>query len=112
MRQDPGVQLANQMQHTPLTVEESVDKKAASRAQSFRQGEIMTSFIKQSVQNAILIEDVGSESVFLLPYSSIQGFPSLFQRIDDNFQYLGITVRSKYIGHIKHIVDLYCRAIF
>ena len=53
--------------------------------------ELYKSFVKLRIPDALLVDDVGSDVVFLLPYSSINAFPTLFQDIDENLENLNIS---------------------
>ena len=58
---------------------------------SVRQTNVLLEFVQKDVKNAVLEDDIGSEVVFLLPYNSIENFPALFKRLEENTKSLGIS---------------------
>jgi len=56
-----------------------------------RQADILRNFVKKVIPECTLLDDVGSEVVLLLPYSTVQHFPALFLALDTNLKDLNIT---------------------
>ena len=71
-----------------------VDADTRSTAKSValsRHTQLCTNFVHFRVPDAVIMDDVGSELVYLLPYSSLDSFPGLFQDLDVNLDNLRIS---------------------